>query len=135
MKAVPDPTTEDFDQLLAFQSTLCAPDFKPVLAWGGGRQPDGSIQLPYPEYHPAVDEFIRAASAECWRDYEYVENIRSLRPGMAKLISGASLNQLRTVLTYIVRGERFSDGHWGAMIKEGIVCAVLVRLADVSTKT
>lgn len=132
MKAVPDPTREDFDQLLSFQATLCAPGFEPVLAWHGGRQPDGSIQLPYPEYHPAVDEFIRAASQECWRDYDYTENIKSIQPD-PKLIASASLQQLRTLLTYIVRGERFSDGHWGEMVTKGIVCAVLVRLAEVPT--
>jgi len=124
------PTAAEIDELLAFRSTLCASGFEPVLEWHGGRQPDGSIQLPYPQYHPRVDEFIRAASQECWRDYDYVENIKSFRPE-PKLIPSANLPQLRTLLTYVVRGERFADGHWGTMIMEGIVCSVLARLAEV----
>lgn len=134
MQPVPEPTAADFDELLAFQSTLCAPGFEPVLEWHGGRQPDGSIQLPYPEYHPAVDEFIRAASKECWRDYDYSNNIKDLRSDLSQ-IARADLQQLRTLLTYIVRGERFGDGHWATMLEKGIACAVLARLAEVKSST
>lgn len=129
MQPVPKPTAADFDELLAFQATLCAPGFEPVLKWSGGRQSDGNMQLPYPEYHPAVDKFIRSASKECWRDYDYAAHIDSLRSDLGQ-IARADLPQLRTVLTYIVRGERFSDGHWGAMLTNGTVCAVLVRVAE-----
>jgi hypothetical protein len=34
------------------------------------------------------------------------------------------------MLTYCVRGERFSDGHWGAMIEAGYVRRLLERLAE-----
>jgi hypothetical protein len=32
------------------------------------------------------------------------------------------------MLTYCVRGERFCDGHWAAMLESGRVVAILRRL-------
>jgi hypothetical protein len=43
-------------------------------------------------------------------------------------IRGATLSQVKTMLTYCVRGERFSDGHWAAMLSTGRVVALLERL-------
>ena len=42
----------------------------------------------------------------------------------------ASLDEIRTMLTYCVRGERFCDGRWGAMIQGGHVQRLLERLAE-----
>lgn len=129
MKPVPEPTATDFDELLAFQGRLCAPGFEPVLKWYGGRQEDGSFQMPYPEYDPVIGEFMRAVSKECWQDYEYTDNIQVLRSDLS-LIASANLQQLRTVLTFIVRGERFADGHWAEMLSNGLLCAALSRLTE-----
>ena len=41
----------------------------------------------------------------------------------------ASLAQIKTMLTFCVRGERFCDGHWGAMVSEGRIGAILHRLS------
>jgi hypothetical protein len=35
------------------------------------------------------------------------------------------------MLTYCVRGERFSEGHWGAMIEQGHVRRLLERLVEI----
>jgi hypothetical protein len=32
------------------------------------------------------------------------------------------------MLTYCVRGERFGDGHWAAMLETGKIVAILQRL-------
>lgn len=45
-------------------------------------------------------------------------------------ISQASLQDIRTNLTYCVRGERLCDGHWAAMLESGRVVAILERLAQ-----
>jgi hypothetical protein len=44
------------------------------------------------------------------------------------LIRRASLAEVKTMLTYCVRGERFGDGHWAAMLESGKVVALLKRL-------
>jgi len=37
------------------------------------------------------------------------------------------------MLTYCVRGERFGDGDWGAMIEDGHVRRLLERLAEIQS--
>jgi hypothetical protein len=44
------------------------------------------------------------------------------------LIQRATLAEVKTMLTYCVRGERFSDGHWAAMLESGRIVALLKRL-------
>ena len=34
------------------------------------------------------------------------------------------------MLTYCVRGERFSDGHWEAMVESGVIRSILERLQE-----
>src|SRR6185503_12735484 len=48
------------------------------------------------------------------------------------LIKTASLSQIKTMLTFCVRGERFADGHWGEMIEKGHVRRLLERLNEVN---
>lgn len=43
-------------------------------------------------------------------------------------IRRATITQIRTMLTYCVRGERFCDGHWETVLKSGRVVALLRRL-------
>lgn len=84
--------------------------------------------MPYPEYKEAVTNFIHLASAECWMDYEYVpEEARQLLEN-EETIKSASLDEIKTMLTYCVRRERFCDGHWGSMVEEGYVRQILERL-------
>ena len=45
------------------------------------------------------------------------------------VVETADLAQIKTMLTYCVRGERFCDGHRGAMIEEGHIRRLLTRLA------
>ena len=43
-------------------------------------------------------------------------------------VAAASMEQIKTMLTYCVRGERFCIGHWEAMIHEGRIVLILRRL-------
>jgi hypothetical protein len=43
-------------------------------------------------------------------------------------IASATLAEVKTMLTFCVRGERFCDGHWGAVIGQGRIGAILRRL-------
>ena len=45
-------------------------------------------------------------------------------------IAAASFAQIKTMLTYCVRLERFCDGHWAAMIRDGRIAAILQRLGQ-----
>jgi hypothetical protein len=43
-------------------------------------------------------------------------------------VQSASLMQIKTMLTFCVRGERFSDGHWAEMIENGSIRRILERV-------
>jgi hypothetical protein len=43
-------------------------------------------------------------------------------------VQSASLEQIKTMLTFFVRGERFSDGHWGWLLENGRIQSLLHRL-------
>jgi hypothetical protein len=50
------------------------------------------------------------------------------------VIKTASVLQIKTMLTFRVRGERFSDGHWAQMIEEGYIRQLLERLNEIKSE-
>mgnify|MGYP006315657893 CR=1 FL=1 len=49
-------------------------------------------------------------------------------------VRNATLDQIKTMLTYCVRGERFGEGHWAAMIEGGHVRRLLERLRELQAQ-
>jgi hypothetical protein len=126
------PTVQEIEELTAFLPRLYAEGFSPIESWSGGEeQTDGSFTFPYPNYHPVVKEFFDAVSSGGWLDDEYnpEQAYRMLKDG--NVVQTASLEQIKTMLTFCVRGERFSDGHWGEMIEKGYVRRLLERLDEI----
>lgn len=124
----PLPTIEDIDELLVFLPKLYADGFKALTDMHIDEYPDGSISFPRAEYDPLVYTFIDVASKSCWTDYQYDPEHTGLMLEGRNLIENASLEQIKTMMTYCVRGERFCEGHWGAMIEQGKFKALLERL-------
>ena len=123
------PTLQEIEALTAFLPRLYAKGFSPIESWSGGeKQKDGSFTVPYPNYNPLVEEFFRAVSGGGWLDYEYNPDQAYQMLRDEGLIKRASLSQIQTMLTFCVRGERFSDGHWGEMIDKGYIRRLLERL-------
>jgi len=81
---------------------------------------NGTLQIPYPEYYPVVDAFFRLASEEQWCDFNYVPKETALLLKRENAIEQSTLAEIKTMLTFCVRGERFCDGHWGAMISKNV---------------
>lgn len=129
MNATNSPTPEQIDELLRFLPLFEEPGRAFIESWAGGETTeDGAITMPYPVYADDVHEFFRLAGQPCWSDYGYEPRHvwRMLQDD--DFIGNASLDEVRTMLTYCVRGERFCDGHWGAMLESGRVQALLRRL-------
>ena len=124
------PTLSDIDALLRFLPGFERPGRAFIASWGGGEETgDGAITMPYPIYDEDVLAFFMLAGKPCWSDYGYVpERARQMLQDDA-LVARASLDQIATMLTYCVRGERFGDGHWAAMLESGRIVALLRRLA------
>ena len=134
MKNSQQPFPQEIEELTAFLPRLYAEGFSPVKKWEGGqKQTDGSFTLPYPEYDPLVEEFFRLVSSR-WLDYEYNPEQAYQMLKDEDLVKRASLAQIKTMLTFCVRGERFSDGHWGAMIEKGYIRRLLERLNEIKSE-
>lgn len=118
------------DELLRFLPALgtSGPETEPK--WHGlDQKPEGgTFVMPYPTYPPVVEEFFALAAAPCWCDYGYDPATAGEMVHNDAAVGRASLDEIKTMLTFCVRGERFCDGHWGAMIQEGRIGAILRRL-------
>lgn len=124
------PTPQEIKTLVAFLPNLYAPGLSPVKEWhGGDKNDEGIITIPWPEYQPIVEEFFRIASSEWWTDYEYQSKSAWQILDDEEAVNSADLEEIKTMLTYCVRGERFCTGHWGAVIESGCIRQLLQRLA------
>ncbi len=133
MKKAGLPTLQDIERLTAYLPRLYAEGFSPVIRWeGGANLKDGSFTLPYPKYDPLVEEFFRFGGA--WIDYEYNPEQAYQMLKDEGVVKTASLPQIKSMLTFCVRGERFSDGHWAEMIEKGYICRILERLNEIKSE-
>jgi len=123
------PTTEEIKHLTSYIPIFCAKDFKPIITWHGTKPDENGVRhFPFPEYDPVVKEFFRLVSQEQWCDYNYQPKEIAEKLSQENNIEESSLSEIKSLLTYYVRGERFCDGHWGAMIEKNVLCRILQRL-------
>lgn len=121
------------DDLLAFLPVFEKPD---NLVKSGPRRKkiengeDIYIITP-PDYAPEVLEFFMRAGQPRWSDYKYNPHRCAKLIYNDEFIAGADLDEIKTLLTYCVRGERFSDGFWGKLIKDGVIVKILHRLEEI----
>ena len=117
---------EHIDRLLPFLPRFERTDQSFVT----GTVEAGDVTAPRPVYADDVVEFFELASRPEWQDPDYdpVEAGRMLEDEFQ--VGQASLDQIRAMLTYCVRGERFTSGHWEAVLRSGQVAALLRRLAE-----
>lgn len=122
-------TLQKIERLTAYLSRLYAEGFRPVERWEGGqKQKDGSFSMPYPIYNPLVEEFFGLVSGDGWLDHNYSPEQAYALLKDESTVKAAALPEIRAMLTFCVRGERFSDGHWEQMIVEGHIRRLLERL-------
>lgn len=117
----PAITPQKIDKLLAF-----LPRFIPERAYIIEWQTTNSFA--WPVYHDDVNAFYKEAGEPCWMDYGYNPAEAGKMAADDAFIAQADLMAIKTMLTFCVRGERFSDGHWAAMLKNGRIQAILKRL-------
>jgi hypothetical protein len=126
------PSRNEIAELVAFLPRLYAEGIEPIKKWHFEKPGEENVTtLPWPEYDEVVDEFFRAASAEYWCDYDYQPEEADRMLEDYDFVKNATLSQIKTMITYCVRWERFCDGHWGAMIKGGHIRRLLERLAEI----
>ena len=119
------PTQNDIHQLLILGQAA-------VEAGPGHFVTDDASGFPVPYYPKPLVTFFVAAGQDPWVDYQY-----DIGQCADLLVSGdgvekADLARLRSLLTFMVRGERFNDGHWGAMLSQGHLPRWLMRLSELA---
>ena len=124
------PTPEQMDELLRFLPRFEQPGRTFVERWAGGEPTgDGATTTHYPIYPEDVEAFFLLAGQPVWCDtgYKPAEAREMLEDDAC--VAAAGLDEIKTMLTYCARGERFCDGHWAAVLESGRVQALLRRLA------
>lgn len=120
-------TIDDMDALLEFLPAFSV-EGREFGRWVGGGTKDGVIRMPGLDYDEDVDEFFRLAAQDPWADRSYTSKDAGRMLGDDEFIARASLEEVKTMLTFAVRGEKFADGHRLAMLREGRIVALLRRL-------
>lgn len=96
--------------------------------WRGGPQPDGTIHFPWPDYDPRVWDGLEAVQAVVGVDSQYRPELAA--PGQFGPIERYTRDELASLFTWVVRGERFGDGHVNSLIQDGTLAALLDRLEE-----
>ena len=87
--------------------------------------PSGAWTMAYPVYDPELMAALYAASTIVGSDYDYLESYKRLKHVP---IGSASSSELSMWFTYILRGERFADGHIAEYVESGKLLTLLDRL-------
>lgn len=132
------------DLLLELLPTFEDPEFVPAT-WPERFHVDSDGKkhqhMPYPDYHPAVEEFRNRYPTlvdgihpyEALPEDETTEGVEFNVLGTTfdqEYFARATLNQIRRYFMLLGRGERFCDGHIDSEFKDGKIVAALHRLIE-----
>lgn len=86
----------------------------------------------YPEYDATFDQFIKDVYDTDLLEGNYLNYLNENTVGneYPRYIASADLDLLKSILTFIVRSERFCDGAWDQAIKEKTFLRILYRLKE-----
>ena len=109
---------EDIEELVSFLPILYA-DKAELFTIEADEESISKFYL----YNDDVNRFIGSSSKACWVVSEYSDELINNDD-----IENASLEDIKGLLTFCIRGESFSSGHIAHMIKEKIIQRILNRL-------
>ena len=95
-----------------------------------GKTEDGKdiTQWPYPIY---PDGFYESLYDLMELDQDYIENYEKLDVPID--YENLSMDELRTVITHYIRGERFCDGLIAGAIEDGALLKILLRIRELNS--
>ncbi len=128
----PEPSLADLEAVAAFTEALCGSDMD-LGHWAGGASArEGYPQVPWFQTSNLISQWeqalyerniITSYGEDGWFDRMHAF---SAEPDS---LASADLLTIRKVLTTIVRGERFCDGHIQGMFSNGVAQAAMARLS------
>lgn len=96
---------------------------------GGAVREDGGHTPGYPDYDERVFAGLEACQELAGSDHDYLAHIERIehRP-----IARGTLEDLSAWFTWLLRGERFCDGHIAQNLQSGRVRELVTRLLELS---
>lgn len=125
------PTQSEMDELIEFLPKFSAEGFQAVKVPGNATLRKNVITFSEPEYDPLICEFFQTASQEVWCDPDYLSSGAGDMLRNAESLKTASISEIQSMLTFCVRGERFSTGHWESILDGDKVRKILLRLQEI----
>ena len=89
-----------------------------VEARGPKQASDGVIEIGYPLYDQEVTNWIQEFYRLKLSDFNYLHNYEIYKK---KEIEELSLEETLSYITFIIRGERFCDGHIASFLENGLI--------------
>ena len=117
--------TNNIDELLSFLPSFSLTDQNFIVE--SESEEASSIMAPF-DYTDEVNQFVQLLRNEFWTDYNYLNNISSSNMNDDAFINEASFVQIKSLLMYFLRGERFCDGHWDELLNKERIKLILERL-------
>jgi hypothetical protein len=97
----------------------------------GGETEEGKIIIPESVLGEKLKIFIRCFGESDLLDKEYLENEKLIHE---KDINELTYKEIGTMLTAIIRGDRFCSGLIYSKVKDGTLLKLLERLKDIKSK-
>ena len=89
------------------------------VVWKAPRkQDDGIIHLGYPIYSDEVDNWVKEFYNLKLAEHNYLENYETYKSKKTKELT---LEETLSYLTFIIRGEKFCDGHIARYLENGTI--------------
>lgn len=95
---------------------------------------DGALVL-WSEIDPAVGEFFSESARLLGQVKDYLNFPVNEWLAQPHFLERVELPQLRIVLTWMARGERFCDGFWAVELANGNIKSVLLRMKVISERS
>ena len=99
------------------------------IEWTEGGKKDNVITLPYPKYDQEITLWIKTFSSLELADKNYPEHIKELDH---KPFSKLTRDETLSLITSIIRAERFSTGALAEAIENGRLEALCIHLHEVT---
>jgi len=115
---------EKIEELIKYIPIINAPDFNPL-------NEDEPVQGLDIIYSPKAQEFIQTIHNDYWFNIDYnMDNAKIFVKNNDK-IQNASLDDIRDIFSFIMRGERFCSGMFLDAFRNGVILSCLRRLKTI----
>lgn len=94
---------------------------------GGEKLDENTISAPFVIYTKDVNEFINLVQ-NCWTDFNYFKNIDRDNIYDDDFVQKSNIIDIKSMLTYIIRNERFCDGCLEEYFRDNRINLILKRL-------